>query len=1157
VAAQLPFNLDSAVGSAIKEEVGGTAAIDIIHLNAVGPGAPLRYGNVVPRSERVQLDSEFLTSGTDYMMDYATGVVYLKRSQRAGQTLTVSYRYKEGQPVAASSNGFAGVGTFKYAIAPGSLNMLMGLGVTERGLDGSVAQSNIFGWQNNFSLGQSGSVKGLLIYGDRQKTESMSGLQMSMTPPTGPSTLEDGKSQLILQNFEKSFGNTKISVDYQDVSQNFTNFSTVKANGFDDAMVNKLTAERGLTRTGFAAQNLGGFSTSFRNVKDASGGITWRTLGFNQGGLKMDYSSQKVDSKFTRFGDISEADKAQLALEVGLSREKMSTEYASKFGKLSYTNKTINEDMTGESIKRNEIGLDTSKVKFNLGQQEVSQGFTRFTSLLGDEQLQFGREAGLSRQWMGIQSTLFGSSVPLSFAQSEVTSAGGKFTSMDASASGKGWSLDHISRKVDPGFGRVASLADTEINNHITSVAKMYGATVDPNAERGYFMLGTGIDRDYTKFSAEPFKDWKFSVDRLDLKGQTDKGRVENYALSGKNFNSWYKRESLGSQFNELATMLNVERAQLGTISGLDRTDMGMNATLGSSLLNFSQMKATAPTGNAARTTAGFKNNSIDVQVTTREVSSGFTNANQMVDSEKDLLAAMAGFKQTEGKISWKLNASFDMQAYLSNSENADTNEMRTIRNMVLNWRPDSKTSFNYTKFEQHNTDPVSQLFINDLERISLTRDFGRLGTLAYADERVKYDGTQTTLVDWHKQFLAFETKVNDKTTYRTEQTRTDFENGDKENINSNTVSTELTKKVGVSVSNVQVDRGGDDRDENKKNYGVWVDIGNGMRVSYGYARQLTGLTAGSTSTAIMVGPNAAPTTTPDQVGTAQQGTLGAFSVGGGYGVNMWDDQLGRTQSFSNVNISTAKPFDFLGFKAVDIKIGLDAAADQTNWLKENRLLSFAGTLAGTRMGVEYKSQVDTFGNRGIDRSAFLETAKNDKSWLYASLKYKVRTMPTDETIAIRDFNVTAKPVKNMEISHQTVTNPEVFTADAFLGSVPQASSSSKWTVSYNANPNFTFGGSYQELTNDLTNSKIATAGVNLDLNKGKGSPISLFYGLEHNADLLQNRLIQRYSIQFTQKPGPNQQMSLFFGNVSYDGSLNLGEFRNNFTARLDYQFRF
>jgi hypothetical protein len=53
------------------------------------------------------------------------------------------------------------------------------------------------------------------------------------------------------------------------------------------------------------------------------------------------------------------------------------------------------------------------------------------------------------------------------------------------------------------------------------------------------------------------------------------------------------------------------------------------------------------------------------------------------------------------------------------------------------------------------------------------------------------------------------------------------------------------------------------------------------------------------------------------------------------------------------------------------------------------------------------------------------------------------------------------------------------------------------------------------------------------------------------------HRLTQRYSLQFDQRPGPNQVFSLFVGNVSYQYSVPDTFRKENWTLRLDYQFRF
>ena len=59
--AQVPLKFDAKDDPSKQNEVGGTAAIDIITLKALGPGAPLRYGNVIPGTERVQLDNRMLS----------------------------------------------------------------------------------------------------------------------------------------------------------------------------------------------------------------------------------------------------------------------------------------------------------------------------------------------------------------------------------------------------------------------------------------------------------------------------------------------------------------------------------------------------------------------------------------------------------------------------------------------------------------------------------------------------------------------------------------------------------------------------------------------------------------------------------------------------------------------------------------------------------------------------------------------------------------------------------------------------------------------------------------------------------------------------------------------------------------------------------------
>jgi hypothetical protein len=306
----------------------------------------------------------------------------------------------------------------------------------------------------------------------------------------------------------------------------------------------------------------------------------------------------------------------------------------------------------------------------------------------------------------------------------------------------------------------------------------------------------------------------------------------------------------------------------------------------------------------------------------------------------------------------------------------------------------------------------------------------------------------------------------------------------------------------------------------------------------------------------VAVGSNAGGQT-PDKVGEVQQGGIGNLNVAGGYGVNTWDAEGDRTQSFSKVAISTKKAFNFGPLKDISINFGYDTAADKAIWLRENRSFGFGGRLAGHGIGFEYRSQMTPMGDRGIDRTFRLATNESPKNWLQAKVFYKARTMPNDEEVMVRDISLSVKPTANMTVTHQLRTNPEIAKGDALLGSITAADRSNKWSVDFRRNANFTIGGSWEELIDDQKMSLVRTAGLNLKLFEGKGSPLTIFYGVEQADGNVARRTMHRYHIQYDQRPGPNQLFSIFAGNVSYDHTIADGQDRNNITLRLDYQFRF
>ncbi len=1158
--AQAPFALDSGqVSNQKSAEVGGIPTLDIITLGAIGPGAPLRYGNIVPNSENVQLAGMTLKSGVDYMMDYAVGVVYLMVTQKAGQSLTVSYRYKPGAAPAGAAAPLNGLTTFKYALLPGSVNMLTGLGLAERGTDGSVASSNVYGINNTLKFGQGTSLNGLFVVNDRQKVNAFAGLSLDQSTPGAKTSVDSGRSQMIVQNLQSHFLGGNISSDYQNIDKSFSNFSSASASGMDDTRIKQLQGERGLTRLGFSATdlNLGGLklSNSYRSVKDGSNGIDWKSLGLAQGGIKLNYSSQRVDRNFVRGKDLADANHDQLAKENGLSRENLSGEWAQKFGKLSYTDSKIVDNVTHHEIYSKLWAFDSGKYKFNMGDETVDQGFMRFDSLLAPEKVSFGREAGVQRKWLGLQASFLGKDTPITFNQSTLTSTAGKFQSQDVEVVSKTWSLQHLDRKASANFVSVGALADPEIDSNVKSIASMYGADVKPTPNDRTQFLGTrGLDRKFDGFT-ESYKDLKLTASQLKLTGQSDSGRLDTFAISSKNMLLSYRHENLGAKFNEITSMMDLEKSRLGTLAGLNRTDLSFALTRGNKKLNIENMGASTLTGNVQRTTLDYSDNKINIQAGSRSVSSAFVDAPSLIDPAKDILNQMKGFNEQDVKVKWQLKSNMTLDSTYQNMYNATNGQTWRTRNNVLNWSPDKNTQINITDLEQHNSDSLLSLFDSSVEKMSMTRNMGRYGTLTLLDEQDQYKGIDAKLISQKRDYLAYEAKVTANTSFKTEQTITNFANGTHENINSNTISTALSKNAGVSLTNTQVDREGSN-DEAHRNYGFWYDLGSGVRVSYGYAQQALPQNQGTSSSSLMIGSGVNSAAPAGQVQQVQNGQLGNIQVGGGYFANQFD-ATNRTQTAGNLSLVTAKPFKLGFIKDAKFAVNLNTGSDKSALIRENKLIGGSGAIGTNTFAYEYKSQLDPSGLRAIDRTFKLQTDPSEKKLVTAGVSYKSRTLTNDSQIMVRDFNLVFRPAKNFTFSNLVQTNPEIANPSAILGSIPQASRSNKWRLDYKKNDNLTIGATFDELINDQTHSLSRTSGVTAKLFEKMGSPMTLFFGVENANQTNLWRTTTRYSIQFDQKPGSNQTLSLFFGSVSYEHSVPVGTKVENLTMRLNYQFRF
>lgn len=1138
--AQTPFNVDStSPDTNVQVELGGTPAVDLITLRAMSLGVPLRNGGVKGASERIMLNGQILQRGTDYSIDYGQGIIYVKRVQKAGDVLRVEYRYDPSKATTGTGSGFS---TFKLDLVPGQFGFVFGLGLAERNADGSVVSSNIYGVNNSMSFGGN-SLKGVMLLSSRQQVDSTS--LLGHTPGT-QSNFQGGQSKFILQSFTSKFSGGTIQANYQDVGKGYTGFGSVKAAGYTDAQVGQYQKEAGLRRLGlgFNDVKLGStkFSNGFNSVKDGSSAITWRNFGFQSGGLSLNWNSRKIDKDFTRFKDLGEADRDQMAKEAGISRQNLAAAFTSGANKFSFTDGKI-EDDHGNGIYERKFGLQAKAFTFNMSDRHVESGFNRMGSLTGPEQATYQLEAGLRRQNMSFGMTPWGKDkTALNYAASSIRTDTGDFKATDFNFGNQKLGVQYINREVDRGFARLNAMTPQEMDPHIAAIASMYQPGMAfGGEERGNLLRSPGVGRELWRFKAQPSKDMALTFDALNLSDATGTAHVNTIGITTKQVQLSLKQEDLGKDFAALPNLMGFEQRSLGLIQGLKKTDLNLAATFGKKKLVASQMTADGPAGDVHRQSLQFNDKNLEMTYNARSVDKGFTNPNMLIDPEKDLLQTMVGTDEKDGHVKWTPFSNFNLEASMLDSSGIGIDQNRRMRNVQVGWNPNKLTGLNYLHYEDHSDTSIAMMLATSLDRLTFNHSFGRYGNFKLFQEKQVFDGDTSAAKDLDRTYFSYDVKLNKTTAVATEQTQTKFADGTQESVSANTLSTNLTDKVGVSVTDQRTSRAGEGNDDATRNYGAWIQLPGGIKITYGSARQLIGDTNGGKQTQI----------------TATPGTIGGIKLDNAtYNEQFWDPN-NRTQANSNVSLSSAKPIKLGMLQLDEMKFSFNALADLKTYQQENRLFRVAGKLGTNTFAYQYFGQMTPLGSRAIDRTFQFSTDNKASRFITGSVNYTVRTLPTDDQVMIRDISFTARPMKSFEIQNHLITNPTLPQANVMLGSVPQGTRSSEWKLNYKKSLDTTFGATWTELINDQTRQMSRVGGVELTLFQKSGSPLKLFYGVEEVGGNVARRTMQRYSLQFDQKAGPNQSLSFFFGNVSYQHSVADGFERNNWTGRLDYNIRF
>ncbi|MBS1714682.1 MAG: hypothetical protein JST30_10145 [Armatimonadetes bacterium] len=1125
-----------------QNEIGGRIALEQLRYSVERPSLPLRYGNVKVGSDRVETGGQNLVRDKDYYVDYAAGVVYLKRPFRDGQTVTVEYRYDDTKG-AAGTYGLVGNGAkfqgFTFAVNPNT-SMILGLGLTERLADGTVLQSNVYGLKNSFSFA-GGNMRGLYMVGDRKRVQSENMFGEKARPGTND---EEGKSHAIVQQFDGSVMGGKVRLGYQDIGDKFGGFSAFEGSGIEDAQIRQFAKERGLKRTDLAVEGLGGkalgLSAGMRSVGDDQGTVNWRNYGGNLFGLAVNYSALKVDPGFARFKDLAEGDRDQLAKERGLDRQNVSVGKTWKTGGLKYDTTKV-ETLDGFGLYRQAFAFNLPWVSASFSNQHVQQGFNRFGDLREGDRGQLARESGLVRQNTAFSLAPKGG-FKLNWSDAVVRTDGGDFVARGLGLNYGRLSFSHDRLDVGPGFGALGALSPQEIGSHLNTIVKM----ADPNAgvqgpDGGAWGNSAGLNRSVWRAGYDFGKGSSLATSSEAIEGANDQLKVRQVALVTPKVSMSLRDQRTGDEFGETTRLLLTEQQRFGTAIGLQRSDFNLAANLGGMKnLKYSRTTAEDQGGDLSRQMLSFADKGFSVNYNRRSVGAGFASLPGMVDPERDFLTAMVGFDQSELTASWQLMPSLALEFRDVKGFNATNGFGRFGSLAAIRWLPDKNTTLTGASTSTKQTDPSQPLVDQRTDRIELSRNMGAVGKLTLMHEERQYEGSQDVDPDSRTDTVVYENQLTKSTTLRTEHSKTLFENGEHETKTSNSVSQALNSRLGVSVTDTKIQREGDKPSVTQRDYGFWVDFGKNIRLNYKSVRNLNGQTEGELHNDVNVTP-----------GEVQGVSIGAAQ----YQSNVWDDK--RDQSIGNVSLSNVKPLRFGFLQDVRFNYAVNSVRDMDAWQREFRTMGFGARIGAFAFGVDYKSQSLPDGDRAIDRVFSFTTDVTGKSKIRADVKYNLRTLPFGQQAMIRNYTVTAEPIKHWQITHSLNTNPLQADNNALLGAVATPTRSNKWGVSFDGNAKTKFGMGYEEFYNEQNNQQISSLKFGATLFANNPSPLVLEYVTAESNVSGEMQRSHGFNLRFDQRPGPNQSMSLKLSNLNWEIARPSDQNLQNWNLRFDYSWKF
>lgn len=572
--------------------VATKTCLEYLRGNGTRAGYVLSHGGVVPGSVSVHANARSLTPNVDYYLDPLNGSLYFMEAIRRFDSVTVSYRYVEGQDASRSSVGAPGLA---LNFGNTSLNLGFGLSSGAGGLD-----FNTYGFALNSKLSQGGALNGLFYYSTPSENNSnvVGETRASLTPLAKKNMAEAKSDHLISQNLTLHSGAATFRASYQDIGKDFNGFQAMKQSNARNADVMAQIAgmekEKGIQRLGFGAglkvAKSDNLSLDWDKIGDSTGDIVRQSLGFQSKQFNLKYSQQSISETFSRFNDLREGEKAQWLKEKGVKRNDLTLGFnAGKGTLLDFSQNSIG-DKSG-SIAGQSLGFTTKGFQFAWMNRRADSSFTRLgdlsdadktalaleirrqfnpnaaaTEVTPKDKEQIGLDAGLKRDRLSLAGVL-SKQTNFAFNQFGISDGQGEISRRTLNLTGKNFTVSYLDQNISDTYAKLGSMSDFEKSQFAN--------------ERGIHREALGLNLALSKTSS-------LSFNQLDLDDKDGSLSRQSLAYQAKGFDFKLNLADTSKGFaraKDLAGTPDPEKAQIESERGFKRMDFAAN------LSNLKQLK--------------------------------------------------------------------------------------------------------------------------------------------------------------------------------------------------------------------------------------------------------------------------------------------------------------------------------------------------------------------------------------------------------------------------------------------------------------------------------------------------------------------------------------------------------------------------------------